>query len=268
MDKSREQNEPWKVGGCLNALQLTDKFESFKKIGKQTGIIYYVPAWMTSKIDPTTGFVNLFYLKYENQEKSRAFFAKFDSISFDGKYFEFSFDYHNFTYKADGSRTKWTICSCGERIEKFRNSDAKNSWDDRIVNPTNMLKELFDRYGIVYQNGENLTEKIIVVEDSRFYKELYHCMSLVLQIRNSSKDGSRDYLQSSVRNDRGEFFNSENAGEFLPKDADANGAYNIARKGLWILQQIKNTEEEELPKIKLAISNRDWLCYAQDNVNG
>jgi CRISPR-associated protein Cpf1 len=268
MDKSREQNEPWKVGGSLNALQLTDKFESFKKLGKQTGIIYYVPAWMTSKIDPTTGFVNLFYLKYENQEKSRAFFAKFDSISFNGKYFEFSFDYHNFTYKADGSRTKWTVCSCGERIEKFRNSDAKNSWNDRIVNPTNMLKELFDRYGIVYQNGENLAEKIIVVEDSRFYKELYHCLSLILQIRNSSKDGSRDYLQSSVMNNRGEFFNSENAGEFLPKDADANGAYNIARKGLWVLQQIKNTEEEELPRIKLAISNRDWLCYAQENING
>jgi CRISPR-associated protein Cpf1 len=102
---------------------------------------------MTSKIDPTTGFVNLFYLKYENQEKPRAFFAKFDSISFKGKYFEFSFDYHNFTYKADGSRTKWTVCSCGERIEKFRNSDAKNSWDDRIVNPTNMLKELYTKTG-------------------------------------------------------------------------------------------------------------------------
>ena len=47
----------------------------------------------------------------------------------------------------------------------------------------------------------------------------------------------------------------------LPKDADANGAYNIARKGLWILEQLAKSSSGE--KLKLAMSNEEWLSYAQ-----
>lgn len=49
----------------------------------------------------------------------------------------------------------------------------------------------------------------------------------------------------------------------MPKDADANGAYNIARKGLWIIKQIKKTADEDMRNVKLAISNKEWLKYAQ-----
>jgi CRISPR-associated protein Cpf1 len=271
-DKGRGQENPYKAGGSLNALQLTDKFESFKKIGKQTGVIYYVPAWMTSKIDPTTGFVNLFNLKYTNLDEAKRFWGKFESIRFNSEknYFEISFDYSKYTYKADGSRTKWTICSYGERIEKYRNVMANNSWDDREVDPTELLKQLFDKYGLIYKAGNNLVEDITAVDEGYFFKELYHCLKLILQIRNSSKDGKRDYLQSCVMNDKGYFFNSDSADSTLPRDADANGAFNIARKGLWILEQIKSTDDEKLGKVKLAISNKEWLCYAQEHrsING
>jgi len=47
----------------------------------------------------------------------------------------------------------------------------------------------------------------------------------------------------------------------MPVDADANGAYNIARKGLWVINQIKSTDD--LDKLNLAISNKEWLKYAQ-----
>lgn len=79
VDKKAEATE---VGGSLNALQLTNQFVSFQKLGKQSGFLYYVPAWNTSKIDPVTGFVSLFNTKYENQEKAIAFFKKFDAIRF------------------------------------------------------------------------------------------------------------------------------------------------------------------------------------------
>lgn len=167
-DKSRTQTDPYQIGGSLNALQLTGSFESFNKLGKQTGIIYYVPAWMTSKTDPTTGFANLFYLKYENREKAREFFGKFDSIVYNPAkdYFEFAFDYHNFTFKADGSRTNWTICSFGERIEKYRNPEANNNFEDRIVKPTELLKALFKKYNVCYRSEENLVEQICKIEES------------------------------------------------------------------------------------------------------
>lgn len=267
IDKSREQANPYQIGGSLNALQLTSELKSFKDLGKQTGIIYYVPAWMTSKTDPTTGFVNLFYLKYESIDKAREFFGNFDSISYNAQkdYFEFAFDYRNFTYKADGSKTDWTICSYGERIKKYRSKEANNNFEDRIIEPTAEIKALFKQYHLLYEAGENIVDKICSVEEKAFYEDLYSCLRLVLQIRNSSNDGRRDYLQSCVMNENGEFFNSEKAGDNLPKDADANGAFNIARKGLWVLQQIRETEEDNLTKLKLAISNKEWLQFAQEH---
>ena len=52
----------------------------------------------------------------------------------------------------------------------------------------------------------------------------------------------------------------------LPQDADANGAYNIARKALWIIEKLKESPDEELNKVKLAITQREWLEYAQINI--
>ena len=66
---------------------------------------------------------------------------------------------------------------------------------------------------------------------------------------------------SPVMNDQGEFYDSRNCGKNLPENADANGAYNIARKGLWIIDQIKRADE--LSKLKLTISNKEWLSFAQ-----
>ena len=69
-------------GGLLNAYQLTSKFDSFQKLGKQSGFLFYIPAWNTSKIDPVTGFVNLLDARYQNVEKAKAFFSKFDAIRY------------------------------------------------------------------------------------------------------------------------------------------------------------------------------------------
>lgn len=63
-------------GGLMHAYQLTNKFESFSSLGKQCGFLFYIPAWSTSKVDPVTGFVNLFDVKYERVDK-----AKVSSVS-------------------------------------------------------------------------------------------------------------------------------------------------------------------------------------------
>jgi CRISPR-associated protein Cpf1 len=49
-------------------------------------------------------------------------------------------------------------------------------------------------------------------------------------------------------------------------DADANGAYNIAKKGLWIVEKLQQTDVDQLNKANLAISNKEWLCYAQEHI--
>ena len=88
-------------------------------------------------------------------------------------------------------------------------------------------------------------------------------VSLMLQMRNSSSESGEDYLISPVADKNGTFFDSRNGVDVLPVDADANGAYNIARKALWIIDEIKNCDESKISKVDMSISNRKWLKYAQ-----
>ncbi len=258
VDKKLDAKE---MGGVLNAYQLTNKFESFQKLGKQSGFLFYIPAWNTSKMDPTTGFVNLFDTRYENMEKSKVFFGKFDSIRYNSAkgWFEFAFDYDNFTAKAEGTRTKCTLCTYGTRIETKRNPEKNNEFDSVEIDLTERFKALFAKHQINL-NG-NLKEQICSQNDASFFKELLHLLHLTLQMRNSVTNSEVDYLLSPVMNTSGEFYDSRICGKNLPENADANGAYNIARKGLWIIEQIKQTDD--LSKLKLAISNKEWLRHAQ-----
>lgn len=262
-------------GGLLKAYQLTNAFESFKKIGKQTGILYYIPAWCTSKIDPTTGFINLFYLKKQSLEKSNEFVSKFEDIRFNEKenYFEFDVNYEKFTDRLNDSKKYWTICTYGNRIKTYRNVNKNNEWDSKQIDLTEEFRKLFNKYNI---NLNNIKEEILSKGDSKFYNAneendgfegFTNLFKLTVQMRNSVPGEMEDNLISPVKNKFGKFFNSSDGVKGLPKDADANGAYNIARKGLMLIEQIKNTEDEKIDKIKYNITNKEWLNYAQSEKN-
>ena len=261
-DKSKNPEE---VGGILNAYQLTNKFVSFQKIGKQTGFLFYTQAWNTSKIDPTTGFVNLFDTRYENVKKAKAFFEKFDDIRYNSLkgWFEFEFDYNNFTTKAEETKTHWTVCTFGNRIESFRNVDKNSQWDSNEINLSERFKAFFDLYGIDIKS--DLKQAIVGQDKKDFFEGLLHLLKLTLQMRNSHTGTTIDYMQSPVMNSEGKFYNSNGCDNTLPQNADANGAYNIARKGIMIVNRIKETED--LKKLKLAISNKEWLEFAQKQNN-
>lgn len=258
VDKQKRIDE---AGGLLHALQLTSKFESFKKLGKQSGCLFYIPAWNTSKIDPVTGFVNLFDTRYVNADKAREFFSKFDSIRYnDAKnWFEFAFDYNKFTEKAKDTRTRWTLCTWGTRIRTFRNPAKLNQWDNEEVVLIDVFKKAFDEAGIDIHS--NLKEAICTLTEKKHLESLMHLMKLLLQMRNSITNSEIDYLLSPVADENGHFYDSRTCDDTLPKDADANGAYNIARKGLWAIRTIQETSETERPN--LALKNQDWLRFAQ-----
>ena len=75
-----------------------------------------------------------------------------------------------------------------------------------------------------------------------------------MQLRNSkSKDAEIDYIISPVRDENGEFFDSRRFMDCegtsrLPHNADANGAYNIARKTLYAIDVIKATDDRDLDR--------------------
>lgn len=259
VDKNVAPEQP---GGLMKGYQLTNKFSSFRDMGKQNGFLFYIPAWNTSKIDPVTGFIDMLHPKYESAEKAREFFSKFNKISYNQEkgWFEFLFDYNDFTTKAEGTRTVWTLCTFGKRIETFRNKDKNSMWDNKEIDLTSALISLCEKYDVPLSC--DMKNDIIVQIEKDFYVELTRILRLTLQMRNSITGTDVDYLISPVADENGNFYDSRNADSTLPDNADANGAYNIARKGLWAAMQIRSCTDPDL-KVNLAISNKEWLTFAQ-----
>ena len=265
--KDKAVNEP---GGVLNAYQLTDKSANVSDVGKQCGWIFYVPAAYTSKIDPKTGFANLFITKgLTNVEKKKAFFEKFDAVRYDEKEecFVFSIDYSKLCDNADFQK-KWDIYTRGERLVYSKKENKTFS-----VKPTEKLKEIFNDKGINWKNEENFLHSILSVDAEKanapFFDELLRSFNTSLQMRNSipnSSNAEDDYLISPIKAEDGTFFDSREQFSLgkdakLPIDADANGAYHIALKGLYLLKNNFNQNDKGYIE---NISNADWFKFVQE----
>lgn len=273
------------AGSILKAYQLTDKFESFQKLGKQSGIIFYVNASYTSKICPKTGFVNMLNPKFENVNKSKEFFAKFKYIKYNRAedLFEFNFNYSDFTDKNEIKLKKdnWSVWSNGIRL-KTRKDNNGNYWKTEEIDVTAELKKLFKDNKIDYNSEINLTGSISNYNNQRFHKDLIDLLKLILQLRNSytsyeveefkKKYGDKfnmrdyDYILSCVKDNKGEFFDSRKSKNNEIKDADANGAYHIALKGLMVIKKIK--ESDNTDKTDLRINKNDFINYIIDSYGG
>lgn len=261
--------DPTENGGLLRAYQLTNKFDGVNK-AKQNGIIFYVPAWDTSKIDPVTGFVNLLKPKCNaSVPEAKKLFETIDDIKYNANtdMFEFYIDYSKFPRCNSDFKKSWTVCTNSSRILTFRNKEKNNMWDNKQIVLTDEFKSLFNEFGIDYKG--NLKDSILSISDADFYKRLIKLLSLTLQMRNSITGSTLpedDYLISPVANENGEFYDSRNykgTNAALPCDADANGAYNIARKALWAINVLKDTPDDMLNSAKLNITNAEWLEYTQ-----
>ena len=258
----KDVTDPKAPGGVLNGYQLANKFESFTKMGKQNGFIFYVPAAYTSKIDPTTGFTNLFNTKKcTNAANRKAFFEAFDSITFDAgrNAFAFTFDYRNFKTGQNSWKTNWTVYSAEKRL--IFNTRTKHSEE---IFPTKNILCALERFAVQVTDGFDLKAFLTNVDpDSKsgatFFSELFFAFDRTLQMRNSLSGTEEDYIQSPVLNESGEFYNSKTAPADLPQDADANGAYHIALKGLYLLTEVIDKGSSKVDRIEHA----NWLKFAQ-----
>ncbi|MDE0119593.1 MAG: type V CRISPR-associated protein Cas12a/Cpf1 [Bdellovibrionales bacterium] len=246
-------------GGFLKAYQLTAPFESFQKMGKQTGFILYTPAYYTSKVDPLTGFINLIYPRYKNKKDSIDFFNSFEKISFDKEKDYFVFEYQDGkvnSRKKSESNTRWRVCTHGEDRYKY----DRKSKSHKKIDVTRKLKALFNKYEIKYETGGCIKGPIVNQSDKAFFKELMDLLNLTIQLRHINPDSQsideKDFILSPVADEGSRFFDSRKAKEMEPKNADANGAYHIALKGLEAIKNIKYQNNKlQIPAIK----NKDWF---------
>lgn len=182
-------------------------------------------------------------------------------------YFEFVVsEYTKFNPKASDTRQDWIICTNKDRIKTSRDSSQNNQWVSETMCLTNEFKALFNLYHIDYSC--DLKTKILSQKEKEgeFLHKLLSLLKLTVQMRNSNSQTDEDYIISPVADSKNVFFDSrdyekQGSKASLPIDADANGAYNIARKGLWAMEQIKNAKDTK--DLNLAISNVQWLQYVQ-----
>lgn len=249
-------------GEPFRAYQLTGEFTGFNKMGLQTGFIFYVSPWNTTAIDPVTGYVNLFDARYSNHPAAKRFWHAFDRIVYDkaAEAFRFDFDYNYFVSEErasllEGTRTRWSIYSHGKRIT-YRTTDTGPR--KKEIDLTAAIKALLENFEIdIYER--DLRDAICLIDNRPFHEELLKLFRLMSSLRNGTD------VISPVRDPK--------TGEYFKGSVDENGAYNIARKGLMIIDRIRSANEELLrgttrrgtndAYLTLSISGNEWLRYCQ-----
>lgn len=235
------------IGSVQKALQLTPPVANFSDIenAKQWGIMLYIRANYTSQTDPITGWrKTIYFTKTRQEDLKKEICEKFSEIGFDGK------DYY-FVCKIDEKIIKdWKLWSGkdGKELERFR-------WNNRTrrIEQQHIIEILEKVFGKQTTETKNLKDKITEYN----VKDLKYAIDLIQQIRNTGIDEKdTDFILSPVRDENGNHFDSRESGSLVP-NGDANGAYNIARKGIMAFKRIKENPE----KPDLYISDVDWDTF-------
>lgn len=267
--------------GCVLDKEDPDRMRNMKQLtvlGKteedrlkytQNGIVFLVnPYWIT-RTDPVTGFINRIDTHFETIEKAENFIGCFESIKYNPATdrFEFSFKYEKLCPEQDipdASRI-WKVETYGDRIENIPDPKAAGHYIDKMYDLTVKFKKLLDDESIDYADMQNIQEKL-AGRKADFYKEFLHLLRLTLQ--NTSWDSeTREWrLVGCTADNKGKFFDTRNAPERLPKDADVNAAWNLARKCHIMLKNIREYDYDNPPKdekgktigINLFVSDEQW----------
>lgn len=256
VDKNAKDGQ---IGSVTKALQLAPPVTNYGDIEnrKQFGIMLYTRADYTSQTDPVTGWRKTIYLKKASEENIKKQLAdKFTDIGFDGV------DYF-FEYKDTNTGKSWKLYSGygGVSLDRFRGErhTDKNQWISTKQNIVDLLDRLFRDFdksrSLLSQILEEKIQLTKVNEKHTPFESLRFVIEMIQQIRNTGIEKvDNDFILSPVRDEHGKHFDSRKAMEGQPDSGDANGAYNIARKGLIMSEHIKQGW-------KLYINDLEWDAW-------
>ena len=260
-------------GHFLNALQLTLPCPTLQDIQRQNGILFYVRAAYTSKICPATGFVNFLDLRYQSLQQSIQFFEQIQDFRYCPKYqrFELDFDYCKikpFTRGwHGGGQSEWRLGTHGTLRYRSQAHKKTQKRESIPVDSTAQLKQLLEDGGIPYKDTD-LCKKIVQFgknpaspRRSWFFKNLFYELKTAFSLRHSKVGSAEDFILSPVISEDGSYFDSRQNHPAYPANADQNGAYHIALKGLWYLRSFqKKPPTRPIETLK----DVDWVPFAQE----
>lgn len=250
VNKTKEPNE---VFGSQNGVQLTPPDVSPGKISNHMGFVYYVDPSYTSAVDPITGYRQ--HLRIDERVKLGNFgqfvLQAFGDIRFenDNLVFEFSWQQlatvlnklgkaKNKQKPSEYSGKEWAITA--NVLRTIYSKNANNQSESKTINIQDSLRILFDKYSI--DMAGDIKEQLANAKlDAKFVGNFVWHFNQINKLRNTV-DGE-DTIISPVY-PKG-FDSRHNTLDGYAWNGDANGAYNIARKGSILLNKLY---EAQTPK--------------------
>lgn len=289
------------AGHILRAYQLAAPITAFKDMGKQTGVIFYTQAGYTSKTCPECGYRRNIKSRFESIAQARKIIESLDAINYDSKADAFTIRYslnkffggnHNeerqlsnelyakvlrkniFTLTTKNAlRYKWysryseKVKVKSRGVSEYKGEIEENETKKGVVkefNLTEYIKGLLDGADIDYWNSD-IKEKILSnAGEKELYENFLFALFLLTETRHSISGTDTDYIQCPEC----KFDSRKGFQEIKEFNGDANGAYNIARKGIMILDKVKQFgKQQDLAKMgwgDLSISIEEWDKFTQN----
>ena len=262
--KDKESNE---LGGVLNALQLCPPFDNSKmENALEWGIVSYVPAAYTSRIDPMTGWRKHIYLQdkvedikqkfnleanYTEESNSRTSNSSI-KIIWKGDLKCFGFEYTHKDLKVNKSQA-WQVLAHKDLVRNGYDS-TQNQYENRTTVRTGAeihedLEKILGQYKSKTDGSFNQEEMLEGLLDSQWLKlKVLYDLITNIRVKKDLKTGKIDAIQSPIlctpdncifsrdnNNFEPFFFDTRQSLEInknlkttVPINADANGAYHIA----------------------------------------
>jgi len=240
--KNRSHGE---LGSASKGYQLTPQVGpgdvgKFEK-AKQWGAMFYVRANYTSTTDPVTGWrKHLYIMNSSNIESIKTFFEPKNPLVGIKIFYSEKFGAWGFKYKHRDTGKEWELVATKDK-NRFSYDPEK-----RENKSIDLHKEFESLFAEVKDKSGNIFDQISIITNFK-WKSLVYFWNLLNQIRNTDRKmegNENDFLQSPVYSDKiNGFYDSRKYKEYkfeLPENGDANGAFNTARKGLILLNRIKD----------------------------
>ena len=297
----KKETDSTKPGHPLKAYQLASPITAFKDMGKQTGIIFYTAAGYTSRTCPVCGFRRNVRFHFESVDKAREAIRNLEQFIYDTESNSFIITYslkeflsreqlnnskgQNKLYEdtvrkdiftlttKDVTRYRWfqrtsprlRAFAIGEGVTEYEGLDEQQTKRGivKVFNITEYLKKLLAGAGISLR-VDDLREVIASYKGDRgFYEKLLFGLFLLTETRQTISETDVDYIHCPECE-----FDSRKKFQGREFNGDANGAYNIARKGTMILEKIKQFKKNhgDVAKMSwrdLSIGIEEWDKYTQ-----
>ncbi len=250
--------------GVRNALQLMGELQPQYKWGKQQGIVFYVDAKFTSRTCPYCGWRRrgIDYMSKVSSLKKAALDENKIKLFYEKDKDRFRIEY-KWEYKDTGTdrciktkdllKTEWEIIYS----DVERSYWSKKDHSTIAVNPTQRIKESLDNSLL------ETTDNILTRENENKinWKELMYALNNITNLRFDDPNKDENDIRRDVIQCPKCHFDTRKANILI--NADAVGAYNIARRAIIAVNKIN----QGMSEIKVKLSEWDEFTFEKWDKN-